>query len=158
MELQNLNAVAECNFAVAEKTGVLEDVHIVEETAAASIEAWTLEKIDLVCEHESCTTVKLLNIHLAAVHEQVSNQAALQYEICDAQGSSSPCEARWKSVREHAKAIERHLGQVAQQIIVDQAKLVLKRPCSRAFGGCIAQHSGCRCRPGLACRRYAWDP
>lgn len=58
-------------------------------------------------------------------------------ELCNAQDSSSQFEAQWRSAREHTKATERQLEQVAQINTVAQAKLAPKELRSRAFGAAL---------------------
>lgn len=55
--------------------------------------------------------------------EQGSWQAALHYELCEAEDSSFLVEERWALVHEHANATERHLAQAGQLLAVAQDKL-----------------------------------
>lgn len=57
LALQNQNAITERDSSVDAKPDALEQVHVVEETAAALLTGWTLEKIDLVCQHEEGRTM-----------------------------------------------------------------------------------------------------
>lgn len=56
--------------------------------------------------------------------EHVLGQATGQYEFGDAQDASSRFQSRWKSVFKQAKATERHLTRVVQQVSEVQTKLV----------------------------------
>lgn len=49
LEFQNLSAFKECDSAWPASADALEHVRIVEETAAALLDGWPLQKIDRVC-------------------------------------------------------------------------------------------------------------
>lgn len=134
LALQILNNTTERDVGLASKAVQLERGRAVEGTALASLAGGTLDKIDMVHEcTESLATVERLNKELAVVCKQVSDQAALQPELCDAQDSSSRFEARWRPVRENVKTTEHHIAQAAQQLPVAQAKMVHESSRSRAF-------------------------
>lgn len=134
MTLQNLNSIEERIFAVAAKADALERVHVVEETAAASLAVWVLEKIDTVRERdEARATVERLNTDLMALFNQVFAHASVKLEFDNARDVSSRFDALWKSALKRAKATERHLLQVAQQLTVAQAKKEHGNRRSRGF-------------------------
>lgn len=82
--LKNLNHVTERESAVDVHAVLLDSVCVVEQTAAASLSSWTVEKTDMVCKRsESCATVECLTINLAEVCEQAYGQMALQSEHHD---------------------------------------------------------------------------
>lgn len=91
MALQNLIAIEERASVVAAKSASLERMHVVEDTAAASLVGWNLEKFDIYrLREESCTMVDCFNTNFAPICEQVSSKAALQSALCGAQ-----CTASW---------------------------------------------------------------
>lgn len=67
-----------------------------------------------------------------ALHQYDSANTIEQSDLNDAQDASSRFHDGWKSAREHAKATEYLLVEVAQQLTVSQAKQARKTSRSKA--------------------------
>lgn len=75
LALENLNPIMARDTEVPAKDVASERVHVTEESPAALLTGWSLEKIEMVCKHhEACTTVRHFNIDLTAAFEQVFGQ------------------------------------------------------------------------------------
>lgn len=82
--LHILNAITEHDSTGAAKDSVLQRVHVIEETAASSHVAWTLEKINMGFKRiEWLTTVERPNTDLATACQEVFRETALQSKLCN---------------------------------------------------------------------------
>lgn len=113
LSLQNLKTLIKWYSGVASKAVAQECVHVDEESTAALLADWTLEKMEMAAKREELrTTAKCLNRDLAADHEPFSGQGTLHSELLEAQNSSIPVESYWRSVREHFNATNRYFAKV----------------------------------------------
>lgn len=125
LDLQNPKAFAEREAAVYAKAVTLECVCVIEEVAEKSLACWNFDQIDKVRIRDGVqAAMEFANAYLMAVGEQGSGQMAAQSELGRVHDALLRVEAWWRSVCEHAKATDCHLGLSHNNVLSGHAELV----------------------------------